>query len=250
MHTHARTHIHTDTHTHTRTRTHSQLTLANCEYHGRCTHDHSDYPPALIMKLRLYISKLSKADTRLFCAPGVRCSLDNELLGRALAAGTGLSNRRLHVGWRLEKPDILEARLNDALTADGGRVQAPLESECQESCQMFVCFAIEKTAQWFNQPKQGIASRTSPMTQKTDRVFEVDPEYGNAALERPAEKSRMVTNWLDQMALEHLIMPKAEFTVLPFKTKREAHAMFVLDTEQKVCVDGGLAGRELVIRSF
>jgi hypothetical protein len=142
------------------------------------------------MKLRLYISKLSKADTRLFCAPGVRCSLDDELLGRALAAETGLSNRRLHIGWRLEKPDILEARLNVALSADGGRVQAPLESECQESCQMFVCFAIGKTAQWFNQPKQGIASRTSPMTQKTDRVFEVDPEYGNAALERPAAAHR------------------------------------------------------------
>ena len=36
-------------------------------------------------------------------------------------------------------------------------------------------------------------------------------------------------------------MPHAEFTVLPskLKTKREAHGVFVLDTEKKVCVDGG-----------
>ena len=198
------------------------------------------------MKLRLYISKLPKADARLFVAPGERCTLNEDLLAKTQAAvHKSLSNKKLHVDWRLEKPDILEARLNAALLADKGRLQHPVRSDCQESCQDFVCFAIGKSKNWFNQPKKNNASRTSPMEEKTDRVFNVNAEYAMEA-DRPALKARLVKDWLEQQRQEHLVMPNAECTILPYKTKREAHGCFVLDTEQKVCADGGKAGRDLV----
>ena len=93
------------------------------------------------MKLRLYISKLPKPDARLFVAPGVRCTLNEEFLACTLAKKKSLSNQKLHIEWRLEKPGILEARLNAALMADKGRLQHPLRSDCQESCQKFMCFS-------------------------------------------------------------------------------------------------------------
>ena len=123
-------------------------------YHGRCGHDHSDYSPALI------ISKLPKPDARLFVAPGERCTVNEDLLATTLAENRSLSNKKLHVDWRLEKPGILEARLHAALMAKG-RLQHPVRSDCQESCQTFVCFAIDKSTNWFNQPKKNNASRTS-----------------------------------------------------------------------------------------
>jgi len=196
------------------------------------------------MKLRLYISRLPKPDARLFVAPGVRCTLNQELLASTLEKKKSLTNQKLHTEWRLEKPGILEARLNAVLMADKGRLPQPLRADCQESCHKFVCFAIGKSNSWFNQPKKANPSRTSPMEKKTDRVFDVNPDF--ALGERPAEKARLVKDWLEQQRKEHLIMPNAECTVLPYRTKREAHGCFVLDTEQKVCADGGKAGRELV----
>ena len=48
----------------------------------KCKHDHSDYPPALIQKLRMYFHNLPKLDQRYFVAPGVRCALEsNEVFG-------------------------------------------------------------------------------------------------------------------------------------------------------------------------
>ena len=38
-------------------------------------------------------------------------------------------------------------------------------------------------------------------------------------------------DWLEQQRKEHLVMLNAECTVLPYRTKREAHGCFVLDTE-------------------
>ena len=230
----------TQAHKHTVHTAHTQLSTAKCTYHERCGHDHSDYSPALIMKLRLYISKLPKADARLFVAPGERCTLNEDLLATTLAdTHKSLSNKKLHVDWRLEKPDILEARLNAALLADKGRLQHPVRSDCQESCQDFVCFAIGKSKTWFNQPKKNNASRTSPMEEKTDRVFNVNAEYAMEA-DRPALKARLVKDWLEQQRQEHLVMPNAEYRAPSSRTRPNGRRTAVsCSTQNRKCAPTG-----------
>ena len=109
-----------------------QQTVAGCRPPTRirtCGHM-CTYSPALIAKLRMYYCKLPKVDQRSFLAPGVRCTLDKKRLNESAS----LSNVKLHVNFRLEKPDILMGRLSVALR-DGTRLPTPALSETLPMCQ-------------------------------------------------------------------------------------------------------------------
>ena len=75
--------------------------------------EHLEYSPALILKLRAYFWRLTKVDQREFLGAGVRCDLDREVLSRC--AGQNLTNKKLCINHRLERPDILRQRLDKAL---------------------------------------------------------------------------------------------------------------------------------------
>ena len=116
------------------------------EENVKCAHDHSDYPAALIQKLRMYFHGLPRIDQRHFVAPGVRCSLDQD----RLVQGGDLTNVKVHGGFRLETPLILEERLNTALFTKT-HLPAPKEADCNAVCNVFLLFAIDRSRNWFNQ---------------------------------------------------------------------------------------------------
>jgi hypothetical protein len=191
----------------------------------RRDHDHTMYSAAMIQKLRMYFSKLTKVDQRVFVSPGVRCTLDEE----RIAQGGDLSNVKLHCDWRLESPAILEERLNTALATDT-MMPRPTNSQCTPVCGDFLLWAVGRSKSWFNQRNTHHQSRSCEQV-AADRVFEIAPE-GRQYEERLAIKTRYVTDWLKQQRTEHLIMPTDDTTVLPYMDKRNAHSTFVLDTER------------------
>ena len=177
------------------------------------------------MKLRLHFNSLTKIDQRVFVSPGVRCTLDED----RVAEGGDLSNVRLNVNWRLESPDVLEQRLNTALTT-GLPMPRPARKDCTTTCLSFLLWAVSKSTNWFNQPNKHLKSRSYEQS-PCNRIFEAAPE-GRQQEERLATKTRLVQDWLKQQQAEHLIMPNEATTVLPYMDKRQAHSTFVLDTER------------------
>ena len=92
-----------------------------------CTKDgHNDiYSPSLILKLRIYFWSLTKVDQRKFLDPGVRCDLNHERMNME----DNLSNAHILVNTRLERPEVLEPRI-DAAIVSGSVLPVPAVSEC------------------------------------------------------------------------------------------------------------------------
>ena len=109
-----------------------KLTLGACVRNEKhCPHDHSQFSPELVLKLRIYFYRLSKVDQRQFLGPGHRCDNNRE----RISAGGDLSNARLLINYRLENPALLEKRLTAALIDDTKVLTAPAVSECVPVCQ-------------------------------------------------------------------------------------------------------------------
>ena len=90
------------------------MTLEMCattEENLPCCHDHSNYSVHVIQKLRMYFATMPKVDQRLFVSPVIRCTLADS----HIAKKGDLSNVKLHLGFSLEKPDILEEHRTEAI---------------------------------------------------------------------------------------------------------------------------------------
>ena len=199
------------------------MQLINCtpsEENIKCDHDHNNYDPHLIQKLRIYFSRLTDVDQRDFV-----CSLDKA----RLAEGGDMSGVKLHFDFCLESPAILEEKLTKS-ACTGSPMPTPARSDCEGVCQKFLLWAVGKSLGWFNQRNRNLPSRQYEQT-GADRVFEAAPER-NIEKPRLATKTRHVVNWLQQQRVEHLIMPNESQTVLPYQDKREAHAAFALELER------------------
>ena len=219
----------------------------NCLYDTNkcpCGEHHQVWPASLIAKLRLVLLTLSPVKQRQFLQCGVRCDLNEPALNRHQARldadaadTTSLSNTKLHINYRLEKPAILHPKLDRFLLnrQEFGRedelLRAPARSDCIETCQIHMCWAIGRSVKFVNQQDPNVRSRDQRLGLH-DRVFDVDP-VRRVVKPRVAAKREVCLQWFAQMQKEHLVLPGQEGTVLPFKTKREAHANFVLDVEAK-----------------
>ena len=212
---------------------------ATTEENLPCCHDHSNYSAHVIQKLRMYFATLPHVDQRLFVSPGVRCTLADS----RIAKGGDLSNVRLHRGFSLEKPDILEQRLTDAI-ASKKPMQTPVATECDLVCQKFLLWALGRSLTWFNQPDRKHKSREYQQGPE-DRVFQTQPIRQGDGM-RVALKSRYVTDWLTQQKKEHLVLPNESATILPYKDRREAHASFVLEAERRLVFEHREASIDLV----
>ena len=189
-----------------------------------CTKDgHNDvYAPSLISKLRIYFWSMSKVDQRKFLGPGVRCDLNHERMNM----GGNLSNARILVNTRLERPEVLEPRL-DAAIVNGSVLPVPAVSECHGRTQIWLHWAVGRSVTFSNQSDREHPSRANPMG-AVDRTYQINPDR-RVNTERPANKEELVVQWLQNQRQEHLVLPNEHATVLPYQDKREAHAMFVLE---------------------
>ena len=210
----------------------------------KCGHsEHEIWSPNDIVKLRLYFWRLPKADQRHFLSAGVRCDLDRE----RIAKGGDLSNLKLYTNFRLERPSILEERLTMALMDPTYRLPDPCVSECRGVCQEFLLRAVGRSIAFFNQSTPKVKSRSGPMSE-ADCVFATNP-IRKVFQQRLALKAKYVTDWLDKQREEHLVMPNEDATVLPYVDRREAHALFVVDTERLLQFEHADKSRDLCFSS-
>ena len=130
----------------------------------------SNYSQALIAKLRVYFSSLAPTDQRKFLAPGVRSTLDTDRVNK----GGSMSNVKLHGNFRLERPEVLEDRLSEALRS-GTHLPIPSLEDTQRMCCKDLCWAVGKCNGFFNQHNRDPqrASRSSDLT-KEERVFQTE----------------------------------------------------------------------------
>ena len=137
-----------------------------------CTkNDHNDvYPPPLILKLRIYFWSLSKVDQRKFLGPGVHCDSNHERLNK----GGNLSNARILVNYRLEKPEVLESRLDTAIMTRSV-LPVPSLSECHGRTQSWLHWAVGRSVAFSNQSDHELKSRANPMS-AVDRTHEINPD--------------------------------------------------------------------------
>ena len=153
-----------------------KLSIAGCTWplEKQCSHScASMYPPALISKLRMYFHQLKKANQRSFLHPDEgRVVLDRVRLQK----GGNLAGAKLYTVYRLEKPALLESRLNTAIMeGKNGRLPPPDPSECEIVCQKFLLFAVGRSSSFFNRRDSKRPRRCTCVTAE-DRVFEVQPE--------------------------------------------------------------------------
>ena len=111
-------------------------------------YDDGLYSPSLILKLRMYFWALSTVDQRSFLSPGVRCTLDLERLNK----GGDLGSVPLHINYRLERPELLEARLANTLT-DRLHLPVPALSECHGRSQKWLHWAVGRSVCFIHQPE-------------------------------------------------------------------------------------------------
>ena len=187
----------------------------------------------------MYFWTLSKVDQRKFLSPGVRCDVDQERMNK----GGNLSNVRILINYRLEKPDVLEERLNTAIMSKS-KLPVPAITECHGRSQEWLHWAVGRSVVFSNQPNPHLLSRANFMG-PTDRAHDIAPEM-NYLHQRVSSKEELVVQWLENQRKEHLVLPTEHATVLPYQDKREAHAMFVLDTELQLGVPFQEASRDLV----
>lgn len=208
-----------------------------------CRHDHSleGYTAALIQKLRIYFNNLSKIDQRHFVSAGERCSLDGERIRK----GGGMGGVKMYTHWRLESPARLELALNTAALTHRP-MPTPLHRECVTVCQGFLMWAVGKSRSWFNQRTVHNQSRQRDFV-CADRVFQPAPVRRQEE-DRMSAKTKYITDWLDGQKEEHLIMPNETTTILPYITKRQAHATFALDLERKLLFKHAAESVDLVYR--
>lgn len=210
----------------------------------KCGHgEHELWSPDLIVKLRMYFWRLPTVDQRQFLAPGVRCDLDRERLHK----GGSLSNVKLHVNHRLERPEILEKRLTAALLDPSSRLPVPAVSECFGVCQKFLLRAVGRSKKFFHSFNPQRKSRSCDSTEE-DRVFKCN-RIRQVFKAKLAIKKKFVTDWLSTQRQLHLVMPTEDSTVVPFVDKREAHAMFVLDTERQLQFEHRERSRDICFAS-
>ena len=158
---------------------------------------HNDiYPPSLILKLRIYFWSLSKVDQRKFLGPGVRCDLNHERMNRE----DDLSGARILVNTRLERPEVLEARL-DAAIVNGSVLPVPARSECHGRSQKWLHWAVGRSVDFSSQRDRMMASRPNPMG-RSDRTHQINPDR-RVNKERPASKEDIVVQWLQNKRKEH-----------------------------------------------
>jgi hypothetical protein len=213
--------------------------ITKCGHHA----ESSAYPPYLIMQLRMYYQRLGKADQRQFLSPGVRCDLDQDRINR----GGNLSCVKLHKNYRLEQPLILADRLTLALLCPKYRLPVPAPAECHQVCQKFLHHAVGRSVAFTNRGDKMHKSKENFMNAE-DRVHQCNPPRAEH-VPRVATKTKLVVEWLNQQRKEHLVLPNEDATVLPYTDRREAHAMFVLDTERVLGVPFADASRNLCFAS-
>ena len=189
------------------------------------------YTPDVILTLRFCFARLSTVDQRRFLSPGVRCDLNKSRVN----TGGNLSNVKLHVNYRLEKPAGLMAAL--AIAACNNTIlPEPAVDACAGCSQQFLHWAVGRSVTFSNQPSRKVPSRSGPMG-PSERVHSICPEPAVGSGEgRLAVMTTVVTEWLAGQRTEHLVLPNEDATVLPYKDRHEAHAMFVLDAERMLNV--------------
>lgn len=152
--------------------------------------EHNDvYAPSLILKLRIYFWSLSKVDQRKFLGPGVHCDMDHERMNK----GGNLSNARILVNYRLERPEVLESRL-DVATVTGSVLPVPSRSECHGGTQSWLHWAVGRSVAFSNQSDHELKSRANPMS-AVDRTHQINPDR-RIYKERTPVKENLVVQWL------------------------------------------------------
>ena len=193
-----------------------------------CGHDNCAlYPPQLISDLRKYLWQLSYADQRAFLhADQGRCDEDRDRINDRRPGRTDLTHVRIHVNFRLERPEILHQRLVEVTTGIRTRLPKPSPSECLPVCSQFLLWAMRRSTSFLNPSRVGGLEASAQ-----ERLFQVD-RVRQVVRVRPDNKTRSVVHWLEQQVREHLVMPNAEATVLPYRNRAEAHAAYVMDSER------------------
>ena len=92
-----------------------------------CGEHHQVWSASIISKLRLVVGSLSTVKQRMFLEPGSRCDLNTKAIDKHLQAVengdfTTLSNTKLHLNFRLERPEVLLDKLDRWISCDPRKV--------------------------------------------------------------------------------------------------------------------------------
>ena len=179
----------------------------------------------LIRDLRLYLAHLPKADEANFF----------EQRRRYLNAEVGAGRHKKNFYSVLEDPDTLRQSLDyvqgpqqnmEAGIREGRRLLPTTSNGTSRVCQTFFLFVTQRSNSYLQGPSKRVYDPTAH-----DKTFLANRERASRAVD--SKVTATVVAWLQEVKSDHLVMPNDNFTVLPYPTKKYAHAAYVLDYESK-----------------
>jgi hypothetical protein len=112
----------------------------------------------------------------------------------------------------LETPEVLRVRLDEIIGKDGKRLPQPTQTpeDCQPICAQFLRFSL------------GLG-----YGQNLKKIMEYIPGMkGKHVNTRDPKMRRNAKIWLHRLRAQHLCLPNADLTILPWNTRLQVHAAF------------------------
>ena len=209
----------------TQLRKEKHLTREACsKVYKKCTHDFHGYTTEDIFQLRSYLDNLpSETDRRLFASQ--RIMFDSEHAHTGSAANFKRLNK-----YTLETPTVLRRRL-ERYWATKCPLPPPAQEDTQRVCMVFFAHACDRSTSWLAQPGRRQRSYQAPVTPESRR-FLWSHDRVHRLNDNP--KEQLVLEGFQREKDIACQLPTDDTLILPYRTKKEAHAAFVLDAESNL----------------
>ena len=190
-----------------------------------------EYDPRTVLRLRWYFQWLPRGDKIRFMNDHVRVKPES---GDKPEKAGGLTGNARRYTYRMEKPELLEQRIQDRREGRAVASRAPDEDYLPvcSSSMMYLLGVTSKRALQELVEKTGVAPDAG----------QHDKDDGRP---RPSAKTASAVAWMEKCKETYLVHPNKPYTVLPFLSILQMHSCYIEEMEEAHKVDWAAASRKV-----